>query len=100
MSTAIITVELDGRVASWDGQDFTGDPDVVREARAASIEQRTVDIFGLFPVEAAASAEEPVAALAALSALDPGRVFVTHAPVEVTGWLDEAFAQRSCTNLE
>ncbi|MPV50122.1 hypothetical protein GCG21_08900 [Pseudactinotalea sp. HY160] len=94
MNSHIITVDIDGHVASWDGHDFTGDPELVREARAATIEGRTVDIFGFFPVEA--SAGDPVQALAALAAWNPGRLFVTQAPAEVASWLDEAFSNRAC----
>jgi len=87
-----IEVDADGRVASWDGQTFTGDTELVQTAVRASETGEVVEVFGFFPVQA--SAGHPVRALAALMAHSPGRTLVTRAPREVTDWLDEAFRAR------
>lgn len=94
-ATSVISVDIDGRHASWDGTVFTGDADLVHAAEEAADEAAPVAIFGLFPVPA--GRDEPIGRLAALAAFKPGRMFVTQAPADVVEWLDEAFEQTECS---
>ncbi|HLS26763.1 MAG TPA: hypothetical protein VK063_12910 [Beutenbergiaceae bacterium] len=89
-----ITVDIDGRIASWRAGQFTGDPEVVAAAGFAIEHGQTVAVFDQVPIEA--RADEPLGALAALSAFNPGRVFVTELPEAVANWLTAVFDQDQC----
>lgn len=90
MDTIIVAVYVDGRKAYWDDNGFHGDTELVKDAINAAWHGLTVDVLGLFPVDA--DRDTPLGALAALSAHLPGRTLCVLAPRDVTTWLDEAFA--------
>lgn len=89
-----ITVDIDGRIASFTGGRFTGDPDVVAAAHRAVTERHTVDIFERFPTPAETGT--PLGVLAALCAFNPARVFITQLPAELGNWLNDAFEDTGC----
>lgn len=91
MGQPVVTVDVDGLHAHWDGTAFTGDGTVVEAARVAVKIGQVVDVFGLFPVQA--DDTDPVGAVAALSAHRPGRTRVTELPEDVSDWFDDAFAE-------
>lgn len=71
-----ICVECDGKSAVWTRQRengnvfFTGDREIVEPAKEAASQHEIVPVFGY---EIAADSDDPVGALAALFASNPGR---------------------------
>jgi|SRR5699024_4954010 len=97
MDKFTITVDADGKEASWDGETFVGDRAVVADAVRAAETGLPIEVFGLFPVEP--DSQTPLGVTASLFAHDPGQTRVTDAPQVVIDWLDEAFTQMDCTHL-
>lgn len=91
--TGQIEVATDeGYTATWNGHAFAGDQVVTSAARQAITEAHVVDVFGAFPIPAAA--DNAFGVMAALFAHYPRRTYITAAPEQVTDWLDTAFAAR------
>ncbi|MFP7696671.1 hypothetical protein [Trueperella sp. LYQ143] len=89
----IICVECDGKTAAWTRHrgngnvSFTGDREIAEPAKYAALCGDLVPVFG-YAIEASES--DPIGALAALFASNPGRTqFTSTNMVEVMGFLDE-----------
>lgn len=85
-TAAVVVVDCDGRLASWDGTDFRGDAEIVDAALEAVELRQQVPVLGL--AHAVAGDADPIAAAAALCAFAPGRTILVENPQAVTDWLD------------
>ena len=88
---AATAVSGDGWVLSYDPETnhLAGSRHAAERALRAARDAEAVPILGLFPVTA--TWDNPVGALAALVALQPGRAVITEAPPDVVEWLDARF---------
>ena len=79
-SGPLVSVSVDGRGAAWcDGQ-FSGDPEIIAEARLAISASLEVEVSGQMIL---AEGDTPTGITAALFAHSPGRTEVVEAPEEV-----------------
>jgi hypothetical protein len=81
MSTATVTVDIDGKTASWVDGMFTGDPDLLADAFLSVDLQMTVQL-GFADITA--GHDTPLGAAAALAAYKPGRARFLTLPAGVS----------------
>lgn len=81
----VVAVSASGRGAGWCDGHFSGDKEIIREARKAAAEGRTVELFSC---EIVCDSETPLGAAGALAAWNPGQTIVSKCPREVAEFFE------------